>query len=492
MSTKSAAPSLRQRTPLRTQQIVVTVALAALAVVVVAVGSAWVLRSYLYGQVDDQLYRSVRPVMSGELDGPRMPMGRGRDDFTPPVVFFGQVYDAQGNVVSDLGSSGTGSVGQPDLPVLDAATVSTLAGEPFTVSGEPSDWRVLVARVSSQSSSDPVAIAVGVPLESVQSTVARLLVIDAVVALVVLVLLAVVARWMVLVSLRPLAEIEQTAHSIAEGDLSRRVEHVVPDTEVGRLGSSLNAMLERIEAAFTAQQESERSARASEEQMRRLVADASHELRTPLTTIRGYAELYRQGAAPADLSVDEVLERIETTAGRMGVLVDDLLLLARLDQHRALERQPVDILTIAGDVVRDIVPVAADHQVQVVADVSEPAIVLGDAARLRQAVSNLVVNALRHTPAGTEVTVSVRVSGPEVALEVADNGPGMDDEAASRAFERFYRGEVSRARDGDASSTGLGLAIVEAIVEAHKGHVELSSTPGAGTSVRISLPRLAA
>ncbi len=491
MSAEPTQRSLRQRTPLRTQLIVVTVALAALAVFAVAAGSAWVLRAYLIDQVDQQLYRSVRPVMSGELDGPRMPMGRGRDDFTPPVVFFGQVYDSQGNVVSDLGSSGADSSGQPTLPLLDGSTVSSLAGEPFTVSGDATDWRVLVARVD-QASADVSAIAVGVPLGSVQSTLTRLLVIDGVVAVAVLVLLALVARWVVSMSLRPLAEIEDTAHSIAAGDLSRRVDNDVPDTEVGRLGSSLNVMLERIESAFTAQQDSEHSARASEEQMRRLVADASHELRTPLTTIRGYAELYRQGATTADLSANEVMKRIETTAGRMGVLVDDLLLLARLDQHRELERQPVDLLAIASDVVGEVSPVASDHRVHVVADVVEPAIVLGDAARLRQAVSNLVTNAVRHTPAGTEVTVGVSVSEAEVALEVADNGPGMSEEAASRAFERFFRGEVSRTRDTGPTGSGLGLPIVEAIAEAHDGQATLRSVPGAGTTVRLTLPRLAA
>ncbi len=469
-----------------------TVALAALAVLAVAAGSTWVLRSYLIDQVDQQLYRSVRPVMSGELDGPRMPMGGGRDGFIPPVVFFGQVYDSQGNVVSDLGSSGTTTAGQPDLPVLDAVTVSALDGEPFTVSGAGGDWRVLVAKVSGQPSSDLAAIAVGVPLQSVQSTVTRLLLIDGVVAVAVLVLLALVARWVVLMSLRPLAEIEETAGSIATGDLSRRVDNDIPDTEVGRLGSSLNVMLERIESAFLAQRESERSARASEERMRRFVADASHELRTPLATIRGYAELHRQGATTAELSVDEVMERIETTAGRMGVLVDDLLLLARLDQHRALEREPVDLLTIAGDVVREVGPVANDHRVRVMADGVEPAIVLGDAARLRQAVSNLVANAVRHTPDGTAVTVSVRVSGSQVTVDVADDGPGMADEAVSHAFERFYRGEASRTRGDGAGGTGLGLAIVEAITEAHGGQVTLRSAPGAGTSVQITLPRLAA
>ncbi|HUV47569.1 MAG TPA: HAMP domain-containing sensor histidine kinase, partial [Actinomycetes bacterium] len=349
-----------------------------------------------------------------------------------------------------------------------------------------------VAAVDNPRTPDIAAVAVAVPLDGVQSTVARLLLVDGLVAMVVLVVLALVARWVVVASLRPLSEIEQTAHSIAAGDLTRRVDNDVPDTEVGRLGSSLNVMLDTIETAFSAQESSEMAARASEEQMRRLVADASHELRTPLTTIRGYAELYRQGAMPEDLSAAQVMERIEGTAQRMGTLIDDLLLLARLDQHRTLALEPVDVLAVASDVVREFALISDGHRLDVVAEGTEPAIVLGDPDRLRQVVSNLVSNAIRHTPAGTCVTVSVNVVGDDVSLEVSDDGPGMGEESAARAFDRFYRADSSRTREGDVSGSGLGLAIVQALVQAHGGRATIRSAPGLGTVVSVRLPKLAA
>ena len=483
---------LRERTPLRTQLIVVTVALAALAVVVVAVVSTFVLRSYLIERADRQLEASIRPMSAGEFGDPRNQMDHGRNDFVPPAVYFGQVYDAQGNVVANLGPGGADDFGQPALPVLDARTVATLDGRPFTVSGEGGDWRVLVSPVDNPMTPQAAAVAIGLPLDGVQSTVNRLLLVDAAVAVAVLIALALAARWLVAVSLRPLGEIERTAHSIAAGDLTGRIDNVVPDTEVGRLGASLNAMLERIEAAFTAQLRSELAARSSEDQMRRLVADASHELRTPLTTIRGYAELYRQGATTPDLPADEVMRRIEATAARMGVLVDDLLLLARLDQHRSLQQVPVDLQEIVIDVLHEMAPVAPGHRLHMEPVGGGPVTVLGDADRLRQVVSNLVANAVRHTPAGTEVSVTLTETAAEVTLEVADSGPGMPPESASRAFERFYRADASRSRADSGSGTGLGLAIVEALVEAHGGTVTLSSTLGQGTTVVVTLPKLPA
>lgn len=492
MGAEGASLTLRQRTPLRTQLIVVTVALAALAVVAVAIGSTWVLRSYLYGQVDEQLARSVAPLTSGSVDGPRTPPSPGRTGFVPPVAFFGQVYDEQGEAIADLGSSLPESTERPELPALDAAAVSSLDGDPFTVQGDGGDWRVLVAAVDNPRTPDISAVAVAVPLDGVQSTVARLLLVDAVVAVVVLIGLALVARWVVAASLSPLGEIERTAHSIAAGDLTSRVDIDIPDTEVGRLGASLNVMLDTIESAFSAQESSESAARESEEQMRRLVADASHELRTPLTTMRGYAELYRQGAMPDDLSTAQMMERIEATAKRMGVLIDDLLLLARLDRHRALAREPVDLLVVACDVVREFALITEGHRLDVVADGTEPAIILGDPDRLRQVVSNLVSNALRHTPPGTCVTVSVNVEADDVALEVSDDGPGMSEESVARAFERFYRADFSRTRDGDVSGSGLGLAIVQALVQAHGGQALICSPPGRGTVVSVRLPRLPA
>jgi two-component system OmpR family sensor kinase len=241
-------------------------------------------------------------------------------------------------------------------------------------------------------------------------------------------------------------------------------------------------MLGEIETAFRAREDSEREARASEARMRRFAADASHELRTPLTAIRGFAELYRQGGGdPA-----HVIGRIESHATRMGLLVDDLLLLARLDQQRPLERRPVDLLTLAGDAVQDAAATVDDHPVRLHAMADQPPVVLGDESRLRQVVGNLLSNAVRHTPAGTEVSVTVRVSDGAAVLEVADTGPGLAPDDAARVFERFFRTDPARTRA--AGGSGLGLSIVQALVAAHGGEVLLHTAPGAGARFEVRLP----
>jgi two-component system OmpR family sensor kinase len=260
------------------------------------------------------------------------------------------------------------------------------------------------------------------------------------------------------------------------------------------LSGALNAMLGQIESAFTAQAKSEASARESEERMRRFVADASHELRTPLTSIRGFAELYRQGAVPDERSVKRAMRRIEDEAARMGILVDDLLLLARLDEQRPLERMPVDMLTIATDAVHDARAVATDHPVEleVLPSTAAP-VVVGDDARLRQVASNLVSNAVTHTPPGTPVTVRVGTTDEAdgarwVVLEVADGGPGLPAGDAERVFERFYRADPSRTRAS--GGVGLGLSIVAALVAAHGGTVDVTTAPGSGTTFRVRLPHV--
>jgi two-component system OmpR family sensor kinase len=268
-----------------------------------------------------------------------------------------------------------------------------------------------------------------------------------------------------------------TATAIAEGDLSHRVPVAPAGTEAGQLGGALNTMLGRIEAAFDARA-------ASEQRLRRFVADASHELRTPVTTIRGYAELYRQGGLDEREALDQAMRRTEQEAIRMGGLVDDLLLLARLDQGRPLDRAPVDLGVLAVDACSDAQLVAPDHRV--VADVQPDVVVDGDEPRLRQVVHNLVRNAVVHTPRGTHVQVQVAVVAGRAVLEVRDDGPGMDPDAVAHAFERFWRADSSRARESGGS--GLGLSIVHAIVHAHGGQVSLSSTRGAGTTVRVELP----
>ncbi|HYN98299.1 MAG TPA: HAMP domain-containing sensor histidine kinase, partial [Actinomycetota bacterium] len=263
---------------------------------------------------------------------------------------------------------------------------------------------------------------------------------------------------------------------IAGGDLSRRVEPADSSTEIGRLGRALNQMMERIETAFEEQ-------RASENRLRRFIADASHELRTPLTSIRGYAELFRSGAGSDPEVVAKSMRRIEDESARMGKLVEELLLLARLDQNPHVEMAPVDLSSVARDAVQDALAVEPDRPIEL--DAEEPVVVAGDEPRLRQVAVNLVSNALQHAPASTPVRVKVSVAGDEAILEVADEGPGLLPDQAARVFDRFFRVDEGRARsDGGA---GLGLSIVSAIVKAHGGRVWLETKPAEGARFFVAL-----
>jgi two-component system, OmpR family, sensor kinase len=355
-------------------------------------------------------------------------------------------------------------------------------------------WRVAVQPLDDGSGG---SVVVAASLDGIDATTRQLRLIDLGVSLVVLAVLAGLGAAIVRASLRPLVEIEQTARAIAAGDLTRRVPDRDPRTEVGRLGRALNTMLAQIESAFGARAASEASARRSEDRMRRFVADASHELRTPLTTIRGFAELYRQGGARDPAELDRLMRRIEDQAARMGLLVEDLLLLARLDQQRPLDRRPVDLLALAAEAVNDARAVAPDRPIELVLGGedgdrgSEAAlVVLGDDQRLRQILANLVNNALAHTPAGSPVEVRVGASSldgrPGAAVEVVDHGPGLTPEQAERVFERFYRADPARSpADGGA---GLGLSIVAALVAVHGGTVGVDSVPGRGARFRVVLP----
>jgi two-component system OmpR family sensor kinase len=284
--------------------------------------------------------------------------------------------------------------------------------------------------------------------------------------------------------LRPLEGIGETAGAIAAGDLTRRVTPAEERTEVGRLGLSLNAMLAQIEAAFEER-------RASEARLRRFVADASHELRTPLTSIRGYAELFRRGAGARPEDLAKSMARIEAEASRMGVLVDDLLLLARLDQGRPLERDPVDLGAIATEAVEAFRAIDPGRHIDVVVegDVS----LTGDGGRLRQVIDNLLDNVRAHTPAAAPAHVRVAGHEHEVDLSVIDEGPGLSREASARLFERFYRGDPARSRQ--TGGAGLGLSIVAAIVEAHGGTVRATAADAApghdgGVTFEVRLPRV--
>jgi two-component system OmpR family sensor kinase len=304
---------------------------------------------------------------------------------------------------------------------------------------------------------------------------------------VVLVLIAGSGYYVVRRSLRPLVIVETAAEAIAEGDLSQRVPESDPRTEVGSLSQSFNTMVARLESAFAEQAASESEARASEERMRRFVGDASHELRTPLTSIRGFAELYRQGALGTKQDVTRAMSRVEGEASRMGLLVEDLLLLARLDQQRPLENAPVDLLELAGDAVANAHAADPTRSVTLEAVAAGPApLVSGDAGRLRQVFGNLLSNALTHTPEGTPVVVRVSTDDTTACVEVCDSGAGIPAADRARVFERFFRTDVSRNRAS--GGTGLGLSIVAALVAAHGGSVDVDDTPGGGATFRVSLP----
>jgi two-component system OmpR family sensor kinase len=450
------------RYPLRVLLVAVVVGLSALGLLVSGLAATRSLQGYLEDRVDDQLVNSLRqPGQLGRaLQGPR-----------PDA--FGLIYVQVAGVSSPLPDN----VPPPRIP-----TTARTDGHPFTVRAITGDtrWRVIE---TFNTNGDVLAVAV--PLDEVQRTVRRLVAIESVVGLIVLGLLGAAAFAVVRQSLRPLVEVERAAEQVAAGDLTQRVPAGDTRTEVGSLAESFNAMVAQLETAFATTAASEAEARRSEEKMRRFVGDASHELRTPLTSIRGFAELYRQGALPAQADVERAMSRVESEASRMGLLVEDLLLLARLDQQRPLEHNPVDLLSLARDAVVDAQAVEPGRSIalEVVAG-GPPPVVSGDSARLRQVFGNLIGNALTHTTGAVEVRVST-VSGAAV-VDVVDHGPGIAEEERGRVFERFYRADTSRARAS--GGTGLGLSIVAALVTAHDGTVDVLDTPDGGATFRITLP----
>ena len=459
---------------LRTRLVAGLLALAAVGLFVSDVAVYRGMRSFLLDRVDQQLASSVQPVAGRlaadfVLDSRRRPPPRT----VIPAGTYAEFCDRQGAVRAQL----AGYIEQGDSPpaIPDGLRVTSVERFATVDATDGSrDYRVLATPLSNGG-----ALVVALPLDDVTDTLRRVVAVEVIVTLAVLGLLGLLALWVVRVGLRPLVAIEHTAEAIAAGDLSQRVERAEPDTEVGRLGLALNAMLGQIERAF-------RERAASEERLRRFVADASHELRTPLTSIRGYAELFRRGAADDPDELTTAMRRIEEEGERMGELVEDLLLLARLDQGRPLEQEPVDLGRVATDAVADARAVDPDRPITLTVTGDGPVLVTGDEARLRQVAANLLANARQHTPAGTPVAVRVRADGGRAVLQVADEGPGLAEEEAARVFERFYRADRSRARAS--GGTGLGLSIVAAIAEAHGGTASVTSSPGAGATFRVELP----
>jgi two-component system OmpR family sensor kinase len=453
---------------LRTRLSLALVALTAIGLTVAGVVTYQQLDRFLLSRVDQELASASSPRLFFDL-GP----GPGFTSRLLPPGTWAQVRANDGTIAA-TNPGVLSAQAQPKVPV------SIPDGRPFTVNHP--HFRVLVGPEHLFGTLDNPSFSgrmiVAIPLRDVDDTLHRLLLIELLVAIGVLIALALLAWWVVHLGLRPLEEMGATAGAIAAGDLSRRVEAADERTEVGRLGLALNSMLGQIEGAFA-----ERA--ASETRLRRFVADAAHELRTPLTSIRGYAELFRRGASTRPDDLAKTMLRIEEGAARMGVLVEDLLLLARLDQGRPLEREPVDVARLTAAAVDDLRVISPDRPVMF--ESNGAVIVNGDGDRLRQVVANLLENARTHTPPTSPVEVRVDVVGDDALIEVRDHGPGMSPDEAARAFERFWRADPSRARTS--GGAGLGLAIVAAITQAHGGRTEVATEPGAGATFRIWIPR---
>ncbi len=368
------------------------------------------------------------------------------------------------------------SVTPPAIPsdLVKQASPAGATPKPFTVASEHGGGDGFRAVAFHTARGEVVFIAVS--LHDTATTFRNVLVVEGLASLAVLAALGLVAWFVLHLGVRPLDQMAATADAIAAGDLSRRVDRAEPRTEAGRLGLALNTMLSEIEHAFGQRAE-------SEERLRRFVADASHELRTPLTSIRGYTELWRQGGLDDDAHLADAMRRVEQEAARMGVLVDELLLLARLDQGRPLERAPVDLARVLADAARDAEAVEPDRPLSV--DAPDRLVVRGDEVRLTQVVTNLFANARMHTPPGTPVRARLALEGDRAVLEVSDDGPGLGPDPA-RVFERFYRADPSRGRARGGS--GLGLSIVAAVSEAHGGRATAGASPSGGALVRVELP----
>ena len=474
------------RVPLRVTLVALLVGLVTLALLATGLAATSLLRGYQTQQQNQQVLASARTftdspgLLHFACSGPPGLALPGRGAYLACLD--------EGGIYREFASIDD-AASVPDLGSLTSDGAAALGDAPFSRRSEDGNtsWRLAVVQLD-----DGLTAVVGQDVADDQAVLTRLVRIELVVGLLVLAAVAIAGYLLVRNSLRPLVEVEHTAQAIAAGDLSRRVPVAHERTEVGRLSAALNGMLARIENSFRAQQASEEQAVASEARMRRFVADASHELRTPLTSIRGFAELHRQGAVVGAEDTHRIMQRIEAEATRMGLLVEDLLQLARLDQQRPLTLGPVDLAELAGDAVHDARAVQPDRPVRLLLDESltDAPVVQGDEARLRQVIGNLVTNALTHTPVDARVTVRLSEDPGDpgvVVLAVSDEGPGLAPADAERVFERFYRADSSRTRA--AGGTGLGLSIVASLVAAHGGRVDLTTAPGRGATFAVRLPR---
>ena len=489
------------RYSLRSRLLALTLVLVATGLVVSDLVVLSSVRMQLVGRLDQQLERYYEQIEHhpGKSGQPRPPSddgsspsdGRVQYQKGLPSLFEIRFLAADGSVLRTVRQPIAESDPGPQLPTGADPSLLDHHGRGFDLPAEHGSgtWRVLVLPVQrtgpAPSATSSSYVMVAVSSDEVEATVEKLRAAFLAIGTAVLLLIAALGTFAVRAGLLPLRRIERGTELIAAGELSYRMPELSAGTEVGRLSTALNGMLDQIETAFAARAQ-------SEERMRSFVADASHELRTPLAGIRGFAELYRMGALPSESDVKRTMDRIESEAVRMGRLVEDLLMLARLDEERPLDLAPMDLRTLAADALHDLTALDPTRAVALTGPggVGTPgaATVLGDEARLRQVVTNLVGNAVKHTPLGTAVRIGVGTDASGCVLEVADSGPGLTKDQASRVFERFYRVDGSRSRH-DGGGAGLGLAIAAALTRAHGGTLSLDTAPATGATFRLHLPR---
>ncbi|MEU7831031.1 HAMP domain-containing sensor histidine kinase [Nonomuraea sp. NPDC049129] len=476
-----------RRLSLRLRLLAITVALLFVGLVVISSVVVQQLESQLLSRIDAKLepmgsaLSMIPPDLAVRLrqGAANTPLAPGGSPSGPDERGYAAYLSANGTLLRELTTGG-----RPELPRLDSATVATRAKRPFTVSGaDGTGWRAVALPKAGRDGSAHASVVVALSLDGMDATIDRVRVVCLIAGSVLLAVLALVGGVAIRTGLAPLRRVEETAAAIAGGDLTRRVPYLaMPGTEVGRLAHALNGMLAQIEQGFAARAE-------SEARMRGFVADVSHELRTPLFGIKGFSELYRMGGTDADAA----LARIESESGRLARLVDDLLLLAFLDEPTTagLDLTPMDLRTLAADARHDFAALDPSRPIAFTGPAGGPAAsapVLGDEARLRQVVSNLVGNAVTHTPAGSPVRIGVGTLSDQAVLVIEDEGPGLSAEESARVFDRFYRADGSRTRS--TGGAGLGLAIVRSIVAAHGGRVEVRSAPGRGAAFQVLLPAI--
>lgn len=464
--------------PLTWRLIAVVVVLLVTSTAVTTLATTAMMRTYLVDRAREDLTVAAVPIVDRVASG----INAGQSAVQGiPARYAGLLSFADGQVGT---FDALDERYQPQLSYLPVTDPRATSGQTFTVPSVVGDaeWIVVAGRLDAGQGTYQVASS----MAQVEATLDQMRAVSTAIGFLASVLGALIGWLGIRRAFRPLRAIEDTAAAIAEGDLTRRVDEHMAQDEIASLSRSLNSMLAQIETSFAVRE-------ASEDRMRRFVTDASHELRTPLATIRGYAELYRQGAVPNAEATAAAMSRIEGESTRMAGLVEDLLTLARLDNRRGGEITVVDLTVLASDAVADARAREPERAIRLVgigpAGV-QPTPVLGDEARLRQVAANLLANAVAHTPSGTPIEVGV---GPNpqipdtVTLLIVDHGRGIPREEARRVFERFYRGDPARGRQ-EVGGHGLGLAIVAAIVEAHGGRVGVAETPGGGATFIVDLP----